>query len=58
MTPDQRLRQLIGLEPGRPTRDHHNHSQMLHLVMELEKAKAVSAKAMLEPRLGVHLRLQ
>ena len=31
---------------------------MLHLVIEPEKAKALSAKAMLEPRLGVHLRLQ
>jgi hypothetical protein len=26
--------------------------------MELEKAKALGAKAMLEPRLGVHLHLQ
>jgi hypothetical protein len=31
---------------------------MQHLGMELEKAKALSAEAVLEPHLGVHLHLE
>jgi hypothetical protein len=31
---------------------------MQHLGVDLEKAKALGAKAMLEPRLAVHLHLQ
>ena len=37
---------------------HHHHGQMQHLGVELEKTKALGAKAMLEPRLAVHLHLQ
>ena len=39
-------------------RHHHNHGQMLHLGMELQKAKTLGAQTVLEPRLGVHLHLQ
>ena len=31
---------------------------MLHLRVELEKAKALGAKAVFKPRLGVHLHLK
>jgi hypothetical protein len=39
-------------------RHHHNHGQVLHLGMELQKAKTLGAQTVLEPRLGVHLHLQ
>lgn len=38
--------------------NHHNHGQVLHLGVQLEKAKALGAQTVLEPRLGVHLHLQ
>jgi len=47
---------MIGVET--PVRHHHNHGEMLHLGMELKKAKALGAQTLLEPRLGVHLHLQ
>jgi len=54
----QLLGQLGRAEGETLVRHHHNHRQVLHLGVELEKAKALSAQAVLEPRLGVHLDLQ
>ena len=39
-------------------RHHHDHSQMQHLGVELQKTKALSAEAVFKPRLGVHLHLK
>jgi hypothetical protein len=50
--------QLVWIEVEVPVRKHNNHGQMLHLGMELEKAKALGSQAVLEPRLGAHLHLQ
>jgi hypothetical protein len=38
-------------------RHQHHYGQVLHLRVQLEEAKALSAEPMLEPRLGVHLHL-
>ena len=50
-------------QPGRadvetPVRHDDHHSQVFHLVVELEKAKALSTQPVLEPWLAVHLHLQ
>ena len=51
------LKNLLGA--GLQLLRHHDHyGQVLHLGMELEKAKALGAQTVLEPRLGVHLHLQ
>ncbi|MCP9910206.1 hypothetical protein KBZ15_09850 [Cyanobium sp. BA20m-p-22] len=34
---------------------HHDHPQMQHLGVELEKASALGKEAVLEPRLGMHM---
>jgi hypothetical protein len=47
---------MLGVEA--PLGNHHNHGQVLHLRVQLEKAKALVAQPVLEPRLGVHLHLQ
>ncbi|MCX5967646.1 MAG: hypothetical protein NTV57_08420 [Cyanobacteria bacterium] len=54
----QLLRQLGRAQPQVMVRHYHDNGQVLHLGVELEKAKALGAKAMLEPRLGVHLHLK
>ena len=54
----QLLRQLGWTKLEAPVRHHNDHSQMQHLGVELEKAKALGAKAMLKPRLAVHLHLK
>jgi hypothetical protein len=44
--------------PSKPGEPHHDHyGQVLHLGMELKKAKTLGAQTVLEPRLGVHLHL-
>ena len=47
---------MLGVEA--PVRHHHNHCQMQHLGMQLQKASGLSKEPVLEPRLGVHLHLQ
>ena len=47
---------MLGVEP--PVRHHHNHGQVQHLAVQLEKAKALGTQTVLEPRPGVHLHLQ
>lgn len=54
----QLLRQLGRAKIEAPVRHHHNHGQVLHLGVQLEKAKALGTQTVLEPRLGVHLNLQ
>ena len=39
-------------------RHYHDHGQMEHLGVELQKTKALGAKAVFKPRLGVHLHLE
>jgi hypothetical protein len=48
----QLLRQPGRAEVGTPVSTDNHHSQVFHFGMELEKPKALSAEAMLEPRLG------
>lgn len=52
------LRQLSRTEIEAPVWNHHDHGQVLNMGIELEKAKALGAKTVLEPRLGVHLNLK
>ena len=47
---------MLGVEA--PVGNHHDHGQVLHLRVQLEKAKALGTQSVLEPRLGVHLHLQ
>jgi hypothetical protein len=54
----QLLRQLSWTKLEAPVRHQHDHGQMLHLGMQLEKAKALSSQSVLETLLGVHLHLQ
>ena len=54
----QLLRQPGRAEVETPVRHDDHHSQMFHLGVELQKAKALSAEAMREPRLAVHLHLE
>ena len=50
--PLQLLRQLGWTKPEAPVRHRHHHGQMQHLGVDMEKAKALGAKAMLEPGLA------
>ena len=59
------LAELLKAQPDHPIhkrlqllRHHHDHSQMQHLGVELQKTKALSAEAVFKPRLGVHLHLK
>ena len=54
----QLLRQPGRAEVEAPVRHQHHHGQVLHLRMQLQKAKALSAKPVLEPTLAVHLHFQ
>ena len=54
----QLLRQLSWTELEAPVRHHHDHGQVLHLGVELQKARGLGDQPVLEPRLGVHLHLQ
>jgi hypothetical protein len=47
---------MLGVET--PVGNHHDHGQVLHLRVQLKKAKTLGAQTVLEPRLGVHLHLQ
>ena len=49
----QLLRQSGRAEVETPVRHDNHHSQMFHVWMELEKAKALSTEAVLEPRYAV-----
>ncbi len=52
------LRQLGRAQLEAPMRHQHDHGQVQHMRMQLQKVKAMGAKTVLEPRLGVHLHLQ
>ena len=54
----QLLRQLGRSELEVPMWHHHDHSEMLHLWVQLQKARGLSKQPMFEPRFGVHLHLQ
>jgi hypothetical protein len=54
----QLLRQEGRPEVEAPVRHQHHHGQVLHLRVQLEEAKALSAKPVLEPRLALRLHLQ
>jgi hypothetical protein len=47
---------MLGVET--PVGNHHDHGQVLHLRVQLKKAKTLGAQTVLEPRIGVHLHLQ
>ena len=44
-------------EVEKPVRHHHHDSQMLHLGVKLQKAKALGAQPVFEAWLGMHLHL-
>jgi len=54
----QLQRQQGWAEVETPVRHHHNHGEMLHLGVELRKARCLRPQAVLEPGLGVHLHLE
>ena len=54
----QLLRQKGWAKLEAPVRHHHDHRQMQHLGVELQKASGLGKQAVHEPRLGVHLHLQ
>ncbi len=39
-------------------RHHHDHREVLHLRVQLQKSEGLGIQPMLEPRLAVHLLLQ
>jgi hypothetical protein len=52
------MRQQGWTEVETQVRHHDHHGQVLHLGVQLEKAKALGTQPVLEPRLSVHLHLQ